>query len=91
MKKTFFSSILTAAMSVLLVTFSGCMSTTEGGEVGANRKQMMLISEEQMDASASESYAQVLAEAKSKGILLSSNDAQAQRVRDTLDTRTKAE
>jgi len=82
MKKTFFSSIVTAAMSVLLVAFSGCMSTTEGGEVGANRKQMMLISEEQMDASASESYAQVLADAKAKGILLSANDAQSQRVRD---------
>lgn len=81
MKKTFFSSIVTAAMSVLLLTFSGCMSTTEGGEVGANRKQMMLISEAQMEASANKSYAEVLADAKKKGVLLPASDPQSQRVK----------
>jgi len=82
MKKSFFSSIVTAAMAVLLVAFSGCMSTTSKGEVGADRQQLMLISQAQMDASANESYAQVLSEAKSKGILLSSSDSQSKRVRE---------
>lgn len=82
MKKSFFSVIATAALSAMLLVCSGCTSTTSGGEVGANRSQLMLISEEQMEASAQQSYAQVLAEAKANGTLLASTDTQAKRVRE---------
>ena len=47
-----------------------CLSTTtSGGEVGADRNQLMLISSETVELSSKQSYEQVLAEAKSKGVL----------------------
>ena len=52
--------------SFVLVLFLGCMATTtSAGNVGADRNQLMIVSEEQMEQSANESYAQVIAEAKS--------------------------
>lgn len=44
-------------------------STTKAGTVGADRGQLMLISEETMEKSANESYAQVLNEARAAGTL----------------------
>ena len=57
----------TAVVTTLQI--SGCASTTEGGAVGANRSQLMLISAEQMDKLAAQSYNQQKNEAASKGAL----------------------
>ncbi|MBQ9539384.1 MAG: M48 family metallopeptidase [Treponema sp.] len=60
--------------------FSACMSTTGGGAVGADRSQVMLVSEATMNQQADSSYAEVLAEAKSSGTL-NPNAATTARVR----------
>lgn len=81
MKRKYFSrffALLLGAAAALC--FSACASTTSNGVVGAGRSQLLLISEEQMAQSAAESYAQVLAEAKSAGTLLASTDSQYKRV-----------
>ena len=69
MKKT-----LLALLASSLIAFStmGCLSTsstTSAGSVGADRQQLMLFSEEDMETSANESYAQIIAEAKKAGTL----------------------
>ena len=71
--------------SLLAVALAGLVAcetvqTTQGGAVGIDRKQQMLVSSQEMDASASKEYAQVLAQAKGKG-LLNRNAAQTQRVK----------
>ncbi len=54
----------------LSALFFGCMATTtSAGNVGADRNQLMIVSEEQMAQSANESYAQVIAEAQKAGTL----------------------
>jgi Zn-dependent protease with chaperone function len=71
------NSLLAAALVGLVACET--VQTTQGGAVGIDRKQQMLVSSAEMEASRKE-YAQVLAEAKGKG-LLNRNAAQAQRVR----------
>jgi predicted Zn-dependent protease len=72
------------AMVVSLVSVASCQTvqTTQGGEVGVDRKQTMtsLISSKEIEQQASEQYAQLLAQAKQKG-LLNQNPQQVQRVR----------
>ena len=51
------------------VTVSGCASTTEGGAVGAQRSQLMLISSDELEKMAEQSYAKLKADANSKGEL----------------------
>lgn len=64
------------------VVLSACQSvqTTQGGAVGIERSQRMLISSEEMDKSATTQYAQVLAQEKQKNAL-NKNAAQVKRVR----------
>ena len=62
-----------------LSLLSSCASTTEQGAVGVERKQMMLVSSEEINASAAQSYAQTLKEAQTKGIL-DRDKSQLQRV-----------
>ncbi|MCR5762068.1 MAG: M48 family metallopeptidase [Treponema sp.] len=47
----------------------GKSSTTSAGSVGADREQLMLVSEKDMNEAANEQYAQVLTEAKNAGTL----------------------
>lgn len=56
---------------LILVSFFylSCSSTTESGEVGAGRKQMMLVSSEEISAMAAKSYEEVKNEAKTKNTL----------------------
>jgi predicted Zn-dependent protease len=60
---------------------AGCQTveTTHGGTVGVDRQQQMLVSSEQINASAEKAYAETMAEAKAKGAL-NRNPAQVARV-----------
>ena len=62
-----------------LLAISACSSTTGGGLVGADRRQLMLISEPEVNAMAVQAYAQVIADAKKKGTL-NTNQTQLKRV-----------
>ncbi|MFL9925651.1 M48 family metallopeptidase [Herbaspirillum lusitanum] len=56
------------------------VQTTQGGAVGIDRKQQMLVSSQEMNAAADKEYVQLLNEQKAKGNL-NRNAAQVQRVR----------
>ena len=64
----------------LLMLLSGCETTTSSGAVGADRKQLMLVSSQELDQLAAQSYAKLLAEASAKGVL-NKDRAMLQRVR----------
>jgi predicted Zn-dependent protease len=59
---------------------SACQTTTKGGAVGADRSQLLLVSSEQMDQMAAQSYKQLQAESTKKGVL-NTDTALTQRVR----------
>ena len=71
-------------LALALAALAGCetVQTTQGGAVGVDRKQSMspLVSSAQMDQSAAQAYAQVLADARKKG-QLNQDPAQVARVR----------
>jgi predicted Zn-dependent protease len=71
-----------ALTSVALLSLGGCQTvqTTEAGVVGVERKQRMLISEEQVEQGAAEAYNQEKAKAQAEG-KLNSNSALTSRVR----------
>ena len=60
-KKIFYR--LTLILFPLFFLVSCMTTTTAAGNVGADRKQVMLVSEEEMNESANQAYAEVLAEA----------------------------
>lgn len=70
-----------AATAVMLAACQ-TVQTTQGGEVGVDRKQTMtsLVTSEQVERQAAQEYAQVLAQAQKKG-LLNQNPQEVQRVR----------
>ena len=74
--------IKNSMLAAALVGVVACESvqTTQGGAVGVDRRQQMLVSSQEIEAAASKEYAQVLDEARKKN-LLNRNAAQAQRVR----------
>jgi predicted Zn-dependent protease len=59
------------AVSVSLALLSGCQSveTTQGGTVGVDRTQQMMVSSKEVEAGAKQAYAQMMAEAQKKGVL----------------------
>lgn len=61
--------LATLCLSISLIFTSCLTSATSAGSVGADRGQLLLISEKSMEESANSSYAQVLAEAKKAGTL----------------------
>ncbi|WP_183405820.1 MULTISPECIES: M48 family metallopeptidase [unclassified Herbaspirillum] len=69
-------------LAVALAGLVACetVQTTQGGAVGIDRKQQMLVSSQEMEAASSKEYAQVLAQARDKG-QLNRSAAQTQRVR----------
>jgi predicted Zn-dependent protease len=71
---------LGAACLVSLSTLSGCATTTEAGAVGADRKQLLLVSSEQLEKLAAQSYSQLQTSAAKKGTL-NADAALTQRVR----------
>ena len=69
------ASFILSAMFLL----SGCASTTEGGMVGMDRKQFMLVSSAELEAKSSEAYEQVKKKASEKKTL-DRNPAQLRRL-----------
>jgi predicted Zn-dependent protease len=59
---------------------AGCSTTTSGGAVGAERSQLLLVSSEQLEQMAAESYNKLRSEAASKGVL-NKDAALLQRIR----------
>ena len=59
------------AIAVSGILGAGCQSvdTTKAGVVGVDRDQRMMVSSQEVDAGAQKAYAQMMAEAKKKGIL----------------------
>ena len=57
------------SLCLALVASGGCASTTAGGAVGAKRSQLMLISSDELDQMAEQSYMKLKADATSKGEL----------------------
>ena len=69
-----------ALLGAFIVQLGGCASTTQGGAVGADRKQLLLISSEQLEQMAAKSYNKLTSDAADKGTL-NSDPALTQRVR----------
>jgi len=78
MRRAFF-----AALAATAVLGTGCQSvdTTKSGIVGVDRQQRMMVSAEQINAGAEKAYAEMMAEAKAKG-LLNRDAGQVARVRE---------
>lgn len=66
-------------ISLILLTLSACQTTTSGGAVGAKRSQLMLISSEQLEQTATQSYTKMKKDAAAKGTL-NQDHAMLQRV-----------
>jgi predicted Zn-dependent protease len=58
-------------LSLLLaaLTLGGCQTTTSGGAVGTDRKQLLLVSSQQLEQMAAQSYSKLTSEAAAKGTL----------------------
>jgi len=63
-----------------LLALDGCQSTTSGGAVGADRKQLLLVSSAQLEQMAAQAYSKLRSESASKGTL-NSDPALTRRVR----------
>jgi predicted Zn-dependent protease len=62
--------VLAAISSGLLaLVLAGCETTTSGGAVGAERKQLLLVSAQELDQMAAQGYAKLLSDATAKGTL----------------------
>ncbi|MGE0558545.1 MAG: M48 family metallopeptidase [Burkholderiales bacterium] len=62
--------IFAATLALLAITtLPGCKSTTAGGAVGAERKQLLLVSSSQLNQMAAKAYTQLQAESSKKGVL----------------------
>ena len=69
-----------ALLASAFLQISGCASTTEAGAVGADRKQLLLVSSQQLEKMAAQSYAKLRNEALKKGAL-NTDEELTQRVR----------
>lgn len=72
-------------LTLLSIGVVGCASSTERGEVGVERQQLLLIPSEQIVSMSAQSYHKTLEEAKRKGEL-DKNPQQVQRLK-TISTR----
>lgn len=73
-----FAAILFFCLSAL--PLGGCQTTTSGGSVGADRQQLLLVSSQELDRAAAQSYARLRADASRKGVL-NRDQAMLQRAR----------
>lgn len=77
MKKTILTVILSASFALPML---GCTSTTDAGAVGADRKQLLLVSSDQVLQMSNQAYQQTIADARRKG-MLDVNAAQVTRLK----------
>ncbi len=68
------------AATFLALQLVACASTTEGGTVGADRRQLLIVSSAQLEQMADKSYTKLRSEATKKGTL-NTDPALTQRVR----------
>jgi predicted Zn-dependent protease len=61
--------LITGVTATALLCGCQTVETTKGGTVGVDREQQMAVSAEEVNAGALKAYAQMMAEAKKKGIL----------------------
>lgn len=73
-----------AALAMLALVACETVQTTQGGVVGVTREQRMVVPAAEIQQAASQEYAQLMNEARSKG-LLNKNPAQVQRVRNIVN------
>ncbi len=66
--------------TLLIVTLSGCQSTTSSGAVGAERRQLLLVSSQQLEQMSAQAYSKLQAESAKKGTL-NTDPAMTRRVR----------
>ena len=64
-----FRGLAATTLCATLALLGGCETTTTGGVVGAERKQLLLVSSAQLDQASTQAYAKLLAEASQKGVL----------------------
>ena len=74
MKKVFVSIALGSTLAI-----TACTSSTMTSTSGVDRKQLLMVSEDQINTMSYQSYAQTVTQAKSKGVL-NTNSAQHQRL-----------
>jgi predicted Zn-dependent protease len=65
---------------VSVATLGGCATTTSGGVAGVERRQLLLVSSQQLDQMAAQSYAKLKSDSAGKGAL-NQDGAMLQRVR----------
>ncbi len=70
-----------SGLCLILAFVTACSSTTESGQVDADRRQMLLVPSSQINSMSAEAYEQTKAEAKKKGTL-NRNAKQVKRVQD---------
>jgi predicted Zn-dependent protease len=73
------SFLLATAASAVLLWGCETVDTTKAGAVGIERHQRMLVSEQEVEASSKQAYAQMMGQAKQKGAL-DRDAAQVQRI-----------
>jgi predicted Zn-dependent protease len=73
-------ALSTAFLAFAMVQLSGCASTTESGAVGAERRQLLLVSSAQLEQTSAQGYAKLTNDAGKKGTL-NVDPALTQRVR----------
>lgn len=64
-----FSCIALLSLLLAALTIGGCQTTTTGGAVGTDRKQLLLVSSQQLEEMAAQSYSKLTSEAAAKGTL----------------------
>jgi predicted Zn-dependent protease len=57
------------ALCLSALALGGCQTTTSGGAVGADRKQLMLVSSQELEQMSAQAYNKLKAEASAKGTL----------------------
>ncbi|MDO8349840.1 MAG: M48 family metallopeptidase [Gallionella sp.] len=75
-----FRIVTTTILLMSALTFGGCQTTTSGGSVSEDRKQLLLVSSQELDQIAAQGYNKLKADAAAKGAL-NTDKAMLQRVR----------
>ena len=73
-------TLILALSMTTVMSIMGCSTTTAGGAVGANRKQLLLVSNDQVMQLSNQSYQETIRKARAAG-KLDVNSAQVQRLR----------